>query len=327
MPVSSVATGRSPTSRTPPRLSEGSRDAAVKRLQAALAERGFDPGPVDGWLGPVTARALRAFQADRGLTVDGVCGPKTWAALAAAPAVERRASPELKAGAEGPAVAEMQRLLRSRGHLAGPVDGIFGPETRAALVAFQESNGLSRDGVCGPQSWSILRGGALPAPEPRPVVPVRGDLPRTGNGFIDRVAPGAVEAARRYGIPASVSIAQAILESGWGKSSLAQKANNLFGMKGTGTAGSHTIRTREYVNGRNVWVDAAFKKFRTQAESIVEHARQLGTSPYYERARAAAGDPRAFARALTGVYATAPDYGQVLIRLMDQFGLYRFDRR
>ena len=207
------------------------------------------------------------------------------------------------------------------------MDGIFGPETRAAVVAFQEANGLVRDGTCGPQAWSVLRGGALPEPAPRPVGPVRGTLPATGNAFIDRVAPGAVEAARRYGIPASVSIAQAILESGWGRSSLAQKANNLFGMKGTGPAGSMSIRTREHVNGRDVWVTAAFKKFRTQAESILEHASALGTSPVYAGARAVAGDPRAFARALTGVYATAPDYGQVLIRLMDQFGLYRFDRR
>lgn len=326
MPISSVAAGRSPSPRSEPRLSQGSRGEAVKRLQAALAERGFDPGPVDGWLGPVTARALRAFQSARGLTVDGVCGPKTWAALGSAPAAERRASPVLKAGAEGPAVAEMQRLLSARGHSPGSVDGVLGPRTRAALVSFQEANGLSRDGVCGPQTWGVLRGGPMPAPAPETVGPVEGNLPRTGNAFIDRVAQGAVEAARRYGIPASVSIAQAILESGWGKSTLAQKANNLFGMKGTGTAGSHSIRTQEYVSGRYVWATASFKKFRTQAESIVEHARLLGTSSYYARARAVSNDPRAFARALTGVYATAPDYDQVLIRLMDQFNLYRFDR-
>ncbi|MEN9800568.1 MAG: hypothetical protein RL653_4265, partial [Pseudomonadota bacterium] len=234
-----------------------------------------------------------------------------------APAGERRASPVLKEGAEGAAVAELQRLLRARGHAPGPVDGIFGPKTRSALEAFQRGNGLLTDGICGAQSWGVLRGGALPAPEPGPAARVSGDLPRSGNAFIDRVAPGAVEGARRHGIPASVSIAQAILESGWGRSSLAQNANNLFGMKGTGPAGSHSVRTREYVNGRYVWVTAAFKKFRSQAEAIAEHAKTLGTSPYYERARAVARDPRAFARALTGVYATAPDYGQVLIRLMD----------
>jgi len=56
--------------------------------------------------------------------------------------------------------------------------------------------------------------------------------------FIRKVAPGAVAAQERYGVPAAVIIAQAIEESNWGESELAAKYNNLFGLKGTGSAGS-----------------------------------------------------------------------------------------
>jgi hypothetical protein len=53
----------------------------VKILQHMLAHAGFDPGPIDGWFGPVTERAVRAFQASKGLVVEGEAGTQTWAAL------------------------------------------------------------------------------------------------------------------------------------------------------------------------------------------------------------------------------------------------------
>jgi len=303
-------------------LETGARGASVKALQEALAAHGFSPGTADGRFGEDTRRALTGFQRAKGLEVDGVAGPRTWAALRQPPQADRRQAPTLSPGAEGPAVAELQRLLQSRGFSPGGVDGIYGPRTRAAVLSFQQAQGIVRDGVCGPQTWALLRNGAAPAP-----APVRGgDVPSSGNAFVDRIAAGAVEGARRYRIPASVSMAQAILESGWGRSSLALKANNLFGMKGEGPAGSLRVRTREFVNGREKWVEAAFQKFHSQAEAIAAHARLLGTSSYYARARAVASDARAFAHALTGVYATAPNYGATLVRLMDELDLYRFDR-
>ena len=62
----------------------------------------------------------------------------------------------------------------------------------------------------------------------------------------------AIAAQQRYGVPAAVTIAQAIDESGWGQSELATADHNLFGIKGTGPAGSHMWPTQEYENG--VWV-------------------------------------------------------------------------
>ena len=143
--------------------------------------------------------------------------------------------------------------------------------------------------------------------------------------FISLVAPGAIAAQQRYGIPAAVTIAQAIDESGWGRSVLATADHNLFGIKGTGPAGRDMLPTREHENG--VWVTrtAPFRVYHNVAESIEDHGRLLATDPAYRHAMASRGLPDAFATALTGVYATDPGYGASLIALMRLYNLYRYD--
>jgi flagellum-specific peptidoglycan hydrolase FlgJ len=148
---------------------------------------------------------------------------------------------------------------------------------------------------------------------------------RNQQAFISLVAPGAVAARQRFGIPASVTIAQAIEESAWGQSSLAARFHNLFGVKGTGPAGSVTLPTQEYENGSWVTIDAQFAVYRNDAESIAGHAELLATSGYYARAMADRAYPDAFANNLTGVYATDPDYGANLIALMKLYNLYQYD--
>jgi hypothetical protein len=143
--------------------------------------------------------------------------------------------------------------------------------------------------------------------------------------FISQVAPGAIAAEQRYGIPAAVTIAQAIDESGWGQSELATADHNLFGIKGAGPAGSDMRPTREYENGAWVTRNASFRMYHNVAESIDDHGRLLATGPAYQHAMASRHLPDAFATALTGVYATDPDYGANLIALMRLYHLYRYD--
>ena len=143
--------------------------------------------------------------------------------------------------------------------------------------------------------------------------------------FIGEVAPGAIAAQQRYGVPASVTIAQAIEESGWGQSALATTDHNLFGIKGAGPAGSDPLPTQEFENGQSVTHIALFRVYHNAAESIDDHGKLLATSGYYRRAMADRQDPNAFAAALTGVYATDPDYGSKLIDLMQRFDLYRYN--
>jgi flagellum-specific peptidoglycan hydrolase FlgJ len=143
--------------------------------------------------------------------------------------------------------------------------------------------------------------------------------------FISQVAPGAMASQRRFGVPAAVTIAQAIEESGWGQSTLATRDHNLFGIKGSGPAGSDIQPTQEYENGRWVTVSAPFRVYHNVAESIADHAQLLATGESYQQAMADRHLPDAFATDLTGVYATDPDYGSNLIALMKLYNLYRYD--
>jgi hypothetical protein len=173
-----------------------------------------------------------------------------------------------------------------------------------------------RDAAAGPHDPAYRRHDQQPA-----------DVPGTAaqQAFISLVAPGAIAAQQRYGIPAAVTIAQAIDESGWGRSVLATADHNLFGVKGAGPAGRDMLPTREHENG--VWVTrtAPFRVYHNVAESIDDHGRLLATDPAYRPAMASRGRPDAFATALTGVYATDPGYGSHLIALMRLYNLYRYD--
>jgi flagellum-specific peptidoglycan hydrolase FlgJ len=171
-----------------------------------------------------------------------------------------------------------------------------------------------------------------PAPSAAPYGRHRPSVPATPvqdtaaqQAFIGEVAPGAVAVQRRYGVPASVTIAQAIDESGWGRSSLATEDHNLFGIKGTGPAGSDAQPTHEFENGQSVMRTASFRVYHDAAESIDDHGKLLATSEYYRQPMAYRHDPNALAAALTGVYATDPDYGAKLIVLMHRYDLYHYD--
>ena len=142
---------------------------------------------------------------------------------------------------------------------------------------------------------------------------------------MNQIAPGALAAQRQYGIPAAVTIAQAIDESGWGQSQLATQDNNLFGIKGTGPAGSVLRPTQEYENGQWVTMNSPFRVYSNVAQSISDHSLLLATGSSYQQAMADRGSPDAFANDLTGVYATDPNYGASLIAIMRQYNLYRFD--
>jgi flagellum-specific peptidoglycan hydrolase FlgJ len=177
---------------------------------------------------------------------------------------------------------------------------------------------------------------AAPAPAPPPApAPVKETLPNPPGAagwqrdFILSVAPGARESQRKSGVPASVTLAQAILESDWGRSTLTREANNLFGIKALrspGTAGIYEINTWEVYAGENVTVLAAFKAYTTLADSIVDHGNWFHDNSRYHGALRVKDDPRAFARAINEAgYATDPAYAPKLIGLMDKFDLYAYD--
>ncbi len=142
--------------------------------------------------------------------------------------------------------------------------------------------------------------------------------------FARLFGPVAREASRTSGVPASIIIAQAALETGWGSSAIGD-AKNLFGIKGTGPAGSITVPTREYINGRFVTIQDSFRKYNSWQESIEDHGRLLQNSRYAP-AMAVRNNPEEFARQLQRCgYATDPEYASKLISIMRSNNLYQYD--
>jgi peptidoglycan hydrolase-like protein with peptidoglycan-binding domain len=135
-----------------PLLKKGSTGDAVRQLQQALKDLGYDPGDVDGQFGSNTESAVKAFQRDRGLTVDGIVGDITWLNIDEADT----SNPTLKKGSTGNPVRRAQKRLTLAGYDTGGVDGIFGANTESAVKRFQRDYGLDEDGIVGPMTWDKI---------------------------------------------------------------------------------------------------------------------------------------------------------------------------
>jgi len=154
--------------------------------------------------------------------------------------------------------------------------------------------------------------------------------------FIEKLAPAAQQSAARFGVPASVTLAQSILESRWGESGLAQPpprgGNNFFGIKARQGEDYCEFSTFEDPDGAGprpmVKVRARFRKYPSIAQSFAAHAQLLSKLKRYGPAMAVASDPLAFAIKLRECgYATDPNYPKKLAALIQQYGLERFDRK
>lgn len=148
-------------------------------------------------------------------------------------------------------------------------------------------------------------------------------LPGAGpRAFVDRVWPEAVEASRATGIPAHFLIAQAALETGWGKKELkhadGSPSFNLFNIKaGKRWSGeSVATATTEYVGGAPVRENARFRAYGSYREAFQDYANLIRNNPRYA-ALVGENDPHAFARGLQSAgYATDPAYASKLSRII-----------
>lgn len=137
---------------------------AVRRLQTCLKGHsqlfaGFvtDPGAIDGDFGPNTRASLLSFQTNFGAGVaDGVVGPITWSQLDTADFRFPFGGLDLRSGDTGNPVRHLQRKLFGAASDPGAVDGIFGPNTQAAVRDFQRKQGQTQDGVAGGQTRVLL---------------------------------------------------------------------------------------------------------------------------------------------------------------------------
>nr|WP_296073266.1 peptidoglycan-binding protein [uncultured Actinoplanes sp.] len=143
-----------------PEIRQGTKEHPVMTLQHLLRARGHAVA-VDGVFGPLTDKAVRDFQKERKLSVDGIVGPKTWGALIIT----------VRRGDRGDAVRGVQEEFQFRNLSGDPskgpqIDGIFGPVTEDAVRGFQDAirsmvSSMAVDGIVGPMTWQALISGML----------------------------------------------------------------------------------------------------------------------------------------------------------------------
>lgn len=138
--------------------------------------------------------------------------------------------------------------------------------------------------------------------------------------YIEKYAPLAIDEMERSGVPASIKLAQAVLESADGTSSLARKSNNHFGIK----CHDWTGKTVNHDDDRN---NECFRSYSTIEDSYRDHSDFLSTRTRY--AFLFEIDPmdyKAWARGLKQAgYATSPEYANALIKIIEEYGLHKYD--
>lgn len=144
--------------------------------------------------------------------------------------------------------------------------------------------------------------------------------------FIQEIAPDAQQVAAGHDLYASVLIAQAILESNWGTSSLAKEHHNLFGIKGAFQGMSTVMPTDENINGRNLQVQASFRHYGNVKQSLLDYAELLNQPLYANTHKSLCQDYTEATHHLNGVYATDPNYQHKLNRLIKSYHLTKYDQ-
>lgn len=147
--------------------------------------------------------------------------------------------------------------------------------------------------------------------------------------FIKAIAPEAQAMQNQYHIKASITMAQAILESNWGTSKLARQYHNLFGIKGTGP-NSKLMTTKEYTKGKWIVIKDRFKVYPSWSASIKDHTQLMLNGTQYKQENyekvIKAQNYREAAQALQDAnYATDPDYASKLINVIKTYNLDKYD--
>ncbi len=139
--------------------------------------------------------------------------------------------------------------------------------------------------------------------------------------YIDKYKDWAIEQMHQYHIPASITLAQGLLESNAGRSRLATQANNHFGIKVGGSwTGPYIVQSDDAPNDR-------FRKYKSARDSYIDHSKFLQGKRYQGLYRLSQTDYKGWARGLKAAgYATNPAYAEALIRVIEMYNLHQFDK-
>lgn len=150
--------------------------------------------------------------------------------------------------------------------------------------------------------------------------------------FIKMIGESAKKDMQTSHILASITTAQAILESGYGTSELAKKANALFGIKKNGWTGkTYTVKSKEEENGKLVWRTSIFRKYNSYAESIADHSSYLktrkadGKNLTYKKVVGECNYKKATQALQNAGYSSYSNYANMLCNLIEKYKLTQYD--
>ncbi len=219
----------------------------------------------------------------------------------------------------------IQSLLNERlpqPHSPVPVTGVADIGTELAIEAYQAVvlGMIPPTGRIEPGSATYYALAARPLIEP----PKPGAVGRFGK-VPPEVVDAAVASRLKWSVPASITMAQWAVESAWG-AAMPPDSNNPFGIKARPGEPAVESMTREVISGESVTLPQPFRKFDSMADAFDQHGKLLATGAPYKKAMAAKDDPDAFADALTGVYATDPNYGTTLKYVIHTYDFTMHDK-
>ena len=144
--------------------------------------------------------------------------------------------------------------------------------------------------------------------------------------FVNSLINGAIQGWNEYGILPSVTIAQSILESGWGQSYLSTAAHNLFGIKGSYNGQSIILPTKEWNGYEYVTINDSFRRYDNNSESVADHGYFLTINSRYNNLHWQRDYHTVCELLQQDGYATAPTYASSLINIIDCYGLNSVDQ-
>lgn len=158
----------------------------------------------------------------------------------------------------------------------------------------------------------------------------------TNKEFLAKIKDGAIKSWKTHKILPSLVGAQAILESGWGKSDLATKANNLFGVKADASWKGNVflVPTKEYINGQWVTIQANFRRYDSWNDSVNDHANFFIENDFRKNNYKGLIGEKDYKKAVASIltpkaqygYATDPNYADKIIRVIEENNLTEWDK-
>lgn len=148
----------------------------------------------------------------------------------------------------------------------------------------------------------------------------------TDKSFLKKLKPYVIKDMETTGILASLTAAQAFIESNKGNSGLTQKCNNLFGIKGLYNGQGEEFWTTEYYNGIKTRIKAYFRKYPSWQESIADHSSLFNRLSRYANLRGETDYVKACTNVRLDGYATSPTYTSTLINTIQKYHLDEWDR-